>query len=153
VDALATYNGSLECWNWSDLHESGGVPFAQLAVWSDRLEMTARGPLKAVYPARTIENERVQLVRPLLLLHPAHQLIAAVHPLARGRQFLNFVISQPKDQRDDTGNIHYLLGLRSPGVSEILEVLESAGFPVSRVAIRISKLNIGGELSWRDFQK
>lgn len=152
MDPLATYAGSLECWNWSDFREAGGVPVAQLVVWPDRLEMTGRGVLKAVFRPRTIPKERVQLIRPLLLLNPVHQVISAVHPLAWGRQAINFVVSPPKDQRIYTGNIHYVLGIRSPGAAEVLNVLEGAGFPVSRAPVRINQLNIGGELSWLDFK-
>jgi hypothetical protein len=94
----------------------------------------------------------VQLIRPLLLLNPVHQVVSAVHPLARGRQFINFVVSPPKERRLNTGNIYYVLGIRSPCAADVLNVLEGAGFPVSRAPIRITRLNIGGELSWLDFK-
>ena len=153
MDPLATYAGHLQCWNWSDFREAGGVPAARLVVWPDRLEMTGRGVLKAFLRPRTIPRERVQLIRPLLPLNAVHQMISAWHPLARGRQYINFVVGAPEEQRDYTGNIHYLLGIRSPGAADLLNVLESAGFPVSRAPIRITQLNIGSELSWLDFKE
>ena len=52
MEPLATYTGRLQCWNSFDYREEGGVPAAQLAVWPDRLEMTTRGALKAVFPAQ-----------------------------------------------------------------------------------------------------
>ena len=152
VDPLARYAGSLQCWNWSDFREAGGVPAGQLTVWPDRLEMAGRSVFKAVLRPRTIPKERVLLVRPLLPLNPVHQVISAVHPLAWGRQYVNFVVSAPKDQRVGTGNVHYVLGVRSPGAADLLNLLEGAGFPVSRAAMRLTKLSIGPELSWLDFK-
>ena len=73
-----------------------------------------------------------------------------MHPLARGSQLSNFVVSAPKEQRIDTGNIHYVLGIRSPDGADILNVLEGAGFAVSRAPIRITQLNILGALSELD---
>ena len=153
MDPLATYAGSLQCWNWSDFREAGGVPAGQLVVWPDRLEMTGRSVLRTVHRRRTLPKERVQLIRPLLLLNPVHQVISAVHPLAWGRQYINFVVSAPNEQRINTGNIHYVLGIRSPDAADLLNLLEGAGFPVSRAPIRITRLNIGGELSWLDSRK
>lgn len=153
MDPLATYEGSLQCWNWSDYREAGGVPAARLAVWPDRLEMTGRSVLKAVLRPRTIPKERVQLIRPLLARNPMHQLISAVHPMARGRQYINFVVGAPEGQRDYTGNIHYVLAIRSPEAADLLDVLEGAGFPVSRAPIRVTAIDIGSELSWLDFNK
>jgi hypothetical protein len=150
MEALATYTGILQCWNSFDLREDGGVPTAKLVVWPDRLEMTTRGVLKLVFRPRTIPRERVQLIRPLLAEHPAHRVIWAVNPLARGLQLINLVVSAPKEQRIDTGNIHYVLGVRSPGTADILNVFEGAGFPVSRAPLRLTKLNIGGELNYLD---
>jgi hypothetical protein len=129
------------------------VPAGQLVVWPDRLEMTGRSVLKAVFRPRTIPKERVQLIRPLLLESPVHKVISAVHPLAQGRQYMNVVVSAPERQRDYTGNIHHLLGIHSPDATEPLNVLEGAGFAVSRAPIRITQLNIGSELSWLDFSK
>ncbi len=63
MDPLATYTGSLQCWNWSDIRESGGVPFARLAVWPGYLEMSRSGLLKAVFRPRSILKERVRLIR------------------------------------------------------------------------------------------
>ena len=153
MDPLATYTGSLQCWNWSDIREAGGVPAGRLVIWPDRLEMAGRNALKAVFRPRTIPKERVQLIRPLLSANLMHQVISAVHPLARGRQYINVVVRPPEAQADNTGNIHYLLGIRCPDTAEPLNVLEDAGFPVSRTAIRTTQLNIGGELSWRDFSE
>lgn len=153
MDPLATYEGSLQCWNWSDYREAGGVPAARLAVWPDHLEMTGRSALKAVLRPRTIPRERVQLIRPLLPRNPVHRLISAVHPMARGRQYINFVVSPPQGQRDNTGNIHYVLAVRSPDAADLLNVLEGAGFPVSRAPIRVTAIDIGSELSWLDFTK
>jgi hypothetical protein len=141
------------CWNWSDLQESGGVPGARLVVWADRLEMSGRGPFKAVFRTRAIQKERVLLARPLLLLHPALQFAEAVHSLPRERELVNLVVSQPKEQRDNTGNIHYLLGLRSPAAADVLDVLDAAGYPVRRTVLRMTKLNVGGELSWLDLKE
>jgi hypothetical protein len=150
VEPLATYRGTLDCWNAFNFREDGGVPAAQFVIWPDRLEMTTRGPLKLVFRPRTIPKERVQLIRPLLTRHPAHRLIWAVHPLARGLQLINFVVSPPQQQPINTGNIHYVLGIRSPSITEALNVLDGAGFPVSRTPIRLTQLNIGGELSYFD---
>jgi hypothetical protein len=150
VEPLATYTGSLQCWNSFDHREEGGVPAAQLAVWPDRLEMTAPGALKAVFRPRTIPKERVRLIRPLQPWHPVHRVISAVHPRARGRQVINFVVSAPKEQRINTGNIHYVLWIRSPDGADILNILEGAGFAVSRAPIRITQLNILGALSELD---
>jgi hypothetical protein len=153
VDPLATYTGSLQCWNWSDVREAGGVPAGRLVVWPDRLEMSGRNVLKAVLRPRAIPKERVQLIRPLLPLNPVHQIISAVHPLAWGRQYINVVVSAPEEQRINTGNIHYVLGIRSPAAADLLNLLERAGFPVSRAPIRITRLNIGGELSRLESRK
>ena len=150
MEALATYTGMLQCWNAFDFREDGGVPTAQLVVWPDRLEMTTYGLLKLVFRPRTIPKERVRLIRPLLAGHPAHQVLWAVNPLAWGVKLINFVVSAPKEQRIKTGNIHYVLGARSPGTAEILNVFEGAGFPVSRAPIRLTQLNIGGELNYLD---
>ena len=128
------------------------MPAGQLAVWPDRLEMAGRSVFKAVLRPRTIAKERVLLVRPLLPLSPVHQVISAVHPLARGRQYVNFVVSAPKEQRVDTGDIHYVLGIRSPDAADLLDLLDGAGFPVSRAAVRLTKVSIGPELSWLDFK-
>jgi hypothetical protein len=35
----------------------------------------------------------------LLLRNPVRRVILAAHPLARGREFINVVISAPKEQR------------------------------------------------------
>jgi hypothetical protein len=153
VDPLATYEGNLQCWNWSDYREAGGVPAARLVVWPDRLEMTGRSVLKAVLRPRTIPKERVRLIRPLLPRNPLHRLISAVIPMARERQYINFVVSAPEGQRDYTGNIHYVLAIRSPEAADLLNVLEGAGFPVSRAPIRVTAIDIGSELSWLDFSK
>jgi len=112
--------------------------------------MTTPGALQAVFRPRTIPKERVRLIRPLQARHPVHRVISAVHPLARGRQFINFVVSAPKEQRINTGNIHYVLGIRSPDGADILNVFEEAGFAVSRAPIRITQLNILGALSELD---
>jgi hypothetical protein len=150
VEPLATYRGTLNCWNAFNFREDGGVPAAQLMVWPDWLEMTTYGPLKLVFRPRAIPKDRVQLIRPLLAGHPAHRLIWAVHPLARRLQLINFVVSPPPQQPISTGNIHYVLGIRSPSTAEVLSVLEGAGFKVSRTPIRLTQLNIGGELNYLD---
>lgn len=153
VEPLAIYTGTLECMNNFDYREEGGVPAGKVVVWPDRLEMSGRGLLKAAFRPRAVAKERVRLVRPLLASHPLHQVVAEVHPLARGLQLINFVVSVPKDQPINTGNIHYLLGIRSPGAAEVLAVLEAAGFPVTRTPVRVSRSSIFGALSELDLKE
>jgi len=148
--ALATWSGMLQCWNAFDVAEDGGVPAARLVVWPDRLEMTGRGPLRLLLRPRVVPRERVRLIRPLLTGHPVHQFIWAVNPLARGVAFINFVVGPPREQRVNAGNIHYVLGIRSPGTDEALRVLAGAGYPVSRAPVRLTQVNIGGELNYLD---
>ena len=150
MEPLATYTGGLQCFNNFDYREGGGAPAAQLVVWPDRLEMSGRGPLKAVFRPRTVAKERFQLIRPLQLANPVHQMIMDFNPLASGLQLINIVVSAPKEQRINTGNIHYILGIRSPDAAEILDLLEGAGFPVSHTPTRITRFNILGALSELD---
>jgi hypothetical protein len=149
VDPLATYKGSLQCWNWSSLRESGGVPSARLAVCPGHLEMTTNGVFKLFFRPRTIAKERVRLIRLLLLRNPAHRVILAAHPLGRGREFINLVVSAPAGER--TGNIHYVLGVRAPSAAQVLDFFEDTGFPVSRDPLRLTQFNIAGQLNWPDF--
>ncbi len=154
MEPLATYTGSLQCLNNFDYREEGGVPAAQLVVWPDRLEMSGRGRglFKAVFRPRTVPKERVQLIRPLQTANPVHQMIKEVHPLGSGLQLINIVVSAPRDQRINTGNIHYILGIRSAHVADVLDLLEGAGFPVSHTPTRITRFNILGALSELDLK-
>jgi hypothetical protein len=43
MQALATYTGYLQCWDWFDFREGGGARGTQLAIWPDRLEITTHG--------------------------------------------------------------------------------------------------------------
>lgn len=150
MESLATYTGGLQCFNNFDYREEGGVPAGQLLVWPDRLEMSGRGLLKAVFRPRTVPKERVQLIRPLQPANPVHKMIKGVHPLGRRPEFINVVVSAPKEQRIDTGSIHYILGIHSPGTAEILNLLEDAGFPVSHEPARVTRFNLLGALSELD---
>jgi hypothetical protein len=150
VDPLATYAASLQCWNWSDFREGGGVPFGRLVVWPDHLEMTTRGILKVFFRARTVPKERVRLIRPLQFGNPAHRVILAMHPVLRRREVINLVVSAPKEQSENTGNIHYVLGIGSSGAAQALDALDRAGFQVSRTPLRLTTFNIAGQLSWLD---
>lgn len=150
MEPLATYTGSLQCFNNFDYREEGGVAAAQLVVWPDRLEISGRGLLKAALRPRTIAKDRVQLIRPLLPGNPVHQMTLGVNPLGHGMQLINFVVSAPKDQRINTGNIHYILGTRNAG--DVLDLLESAGFPVTHTPTRITRFNILRALSELDLK-
>jgi hypothetical protein len=149
VEPLATYTGSLQCFNNFDFREEGGAP-GRLVVWPGRLEMSGLGILKAMFRPRTIPKERIQLIRPLLPTIPAPRKVIGAHPFAPGLPFINLVVSPPKEQRINTGNIHYILGIHSADPADVLALLDSVGFPVSRTPIRINWFNMLGALSELD---
>jgi hypothetical protein len=142
MEALATYKASLQCCNWADVQEDGGVPFGQLRVWPDRLDMTTWGLLKLFFRPRTIAKERVELIRPM-----------NNYPLAPTINLIDLVVSPPKAQTINTGKIHYILGIRSFSTADVLNVLKNAGFEVSHETIRVAKFDICGQLSRLDLKR
>jgi hypothetical protein len=143
---LAVFRGSIECWNQLSPNDSGGVPAARLAIWPDRLELTAAGMLRVVFRPRALPRDRVVQVRPFISAHPAHELIQTVHPRGRGLNYVHILARQPAGEPAQRVRIHYLMGLRGGAATALLAALAGAGYPVSRERLVVTKFMIGPAL-------
>jgi hypothetical protein len=147
---VAVFRGSIECWNYLNPNESGGVPAARLLIWPDRLEIAAAGLLRVAFRRRALPRERVLQIRPLVPAHPAHELIRTAHPLGRGLSFVHILARQPSVEPAQRVRIHYLTGLRGGAATGLLSALADAGYPVSRERLVVTKFMIGPALSALD---
>jgi hypothetical protein len=137
---LAVLSGSLQCYNYSDMGQSGGAPGGTVAVWADRLELTV------FFRPRVVPTDHVLRVRQLVFRNAFHRLILKLHPLARGLQTIDLVIAhQPGEAY--SGDIHYVLGIRARSAAEVLEVFRDAGYPVDWEPRIVRGFFVGAELS------
>lgn len=117
--------GSLQCYNYSDMSQSGGAPGGAVAVWADRLE------LRVFSRPRVIPAARVLRVRQLVFRNVFHRLILKVHPLARQLQTIDIVIAHPPAEAY-SGDIHYVLSVRTQSAAQVLGIFRDAGYPVDQ---------------------
>jgi hypothetical protein len=123
---IASIHGSLTASNPMSIGGKKGSPYANLAVYSDRLVFHGKGISRFVLSDITVHREEIGQIYPLVI----RRSLFRWHPFLAGKSFVRITTKCSDVYK---GSFDYWFLFRKSGMDDMLDILASAGYPVDRV--------------------